>query len=65
MDCPDTLNDDNNVDELDTDKLVKLVLLYNVEVVLNKLLIDNNVDVVKVEKVVVSTYPVKSMYNSG
>ena len=65
VDWPDTFNDDNNVDELDTNKLVKLVLLYKLVVVLYKLLIDNAVDVVKVENVVVSTYPDKSMHNSG
>ncbi len=56
--CPDTLKDDINVDSLETTKLLKLVLLF-------KSLIDVIADVEKVEKVVVSTYPDKSMYNSG
>ena len=43
MDCPETFNDDNNVDELETIKLLKLVLLF-------KLFIDNIVDVENVDK---------------
>ena len=46
MDWPDTFNDDNNVDELETIKLLKLVLLF-------KLFIDNIVDVENVDKLVV------------
>ena len=46
LDIPDTFNDDNNVDELETNKLEKLVLLF-------KLLIDDNVDVENVDKLVV------------
>ena len=56
--CPETFNDDINVGELKTTKLLKSVLLF-------KLLIDTTVDVENVEKVVVSTYPDKSTYNSG
>ncbi len=48
LDVPDTFNDDKNVDALETNKLEKLVLLF-------KLSIDDNVDVVKFEKVVVLT----------
>ena len=44
------MKDDNNVDAPVINKLLKLVLLF-------KLLIDNNVDVEKVENVVVPTYP--------
>ncbi len=65
MDWPDTLKDDNNVDELGTNKLVKLVLLFKIVVALYKLSIYNAVDVENVENVVVSTYLDKSMYNSG
>ncbi len=43
---PETFNDDNNVDALETNKLEKLVLLF-------KLLIDDNVDVENVDKLVV------------
>ena len=46
VDCPETFNDDNNVDELETIKLLKLVLLF-------KLFIDNIVDVENVDKLVV------------
>ena len=42
LDCPDTLKDDNNVDDPVINKLLKLVLLF-------KLLIDNKVDVENVE----------------
>ena len=56
--CPETFNDDINVDALETYKLLKLVLLV-------KSLNDVIADVVKVEKVVVSTYPDKSIDNLG
>ena len=46
MDWPETFNDDNNVDELETNKLEKLVLLF-------KLFIDDVVDVENVDKLVV------------
>ena len=46
VDWPDTFNDDDNVDEPDINKLLKSVLLF-------KLLIDDNTDVVNVENVVV------------
>ena len=52
VDCPDTFNDDINVDEPETIKLLKLVLLF-------KLFIDHNVDVEKFVKLVVLTYPDK------
>ncbi len=45
LDGPDTLKDDNNVVPPETNKLVKLVLL----------LIENIVDIVKIEKLVVFT----------
>jgi hypothetical protein len=45
---PDTFNDDKNVDALETNKLEKLVLLF-------KLVIFNNVDVEKFDKVFTST----------
>ncbi len=54
--CPETFNDDINVDASETTKLLKLVLSF-------KSLIDNNVDVENVEKVVISTYPDKSIDN--
>ena len=41
VDCPETFNDDNNVDELETIKLLKLVLLFNDVVVQFKILMDN------------------------
>ena len=47
-----------NVETPETDKLLKLVLLF-------KSLIDDVADVEKVEKVVVSTYPDKYINNSG
>ena len=56
--CPDTLKDDYNVDAPVINKLLKLVLL-------NKLLIDNNVDVENVENVVVATKANGSINNSG
>jgi hypothetical protein len=52
------LKDDSNVDAPVINKLLKLVLFF-------KLLIDNNADVENVENVVVSTYPDKSIDNSG
>ncbi len=48
LDAPETFNEDKNVDALETEKLEKLVLLF-------KLLIDYDVDVEKVEKVLTST----------
>ncbi len=79
VDCPDTFNDDNNVDALKTIKLEKLVLLSNdVDVefklfidnnndvdVLFKSLIDDNVDVEKLENVVLWTYTDGSIDNLG
>ncbi len=52
------MKDDSNVDAPVINKLLKLVLFF-------KLLIDNNADVENVENVVVSTYPDKSIDNSG
>ncbi len=48
VDWPDTFKDDDNLDEPETYKLLKSVLLF-------KLFIDDNVDVENVENVVVST----------
>jgi hypothetical protein len=45
---PDTFNDEKNVDASETTKLEKIVLLF-------QLLIDNNVDVEKLENVVLLT----------
>ena len=56
--CPDTFNDDINVDESETDKLLKLVLWF-------KSLIDDDVDVENNEKKLISTYPDKSIDNLG
>ena len=65
VDWPETFNDDNNVDELDTYKLLKFVLLNIVVDVEFKLLIDNVVDVESVDKFVVVAYTDGSIYNSG
>ena len=52
---PDTLKDDNNVDAPETNKLVKLVLLFKFDIDVLLLFIYNCVDVEKFENVVVST----------
>ncbi len=77
LDIPDTFNDDNNVESPDINKLLKLVLL-NIDVDVNckfdvndkndldfdcKLFNDNDVDVEKLEKVVLLMYTDGSIDN--
>ncbi len=49
VDCPETFKVNDNLDEPEHNKLLKLVLSFKLVVVLPKLLIDNKVEVEKVD----------------